>query len=211
MSKDRFRHIQRNTITELEDRTSDVEYSITETVALMVACLNHHYRDYSVYFALLNAPGLDLRAHPPYPRNSIFVFHQHGGLWSTAWIDWTENKIVTFDGVSSTPNMINDDPHRKERLEKLKTVVTQHRDLFVMNIPQWQQDPTFSHELGGQSGSFCLAWAEANYNRWPVREVDRWKDGYRKVWIPHASEELPWVRVLEDHQIPWPNVCFWSV
>ncbi|KAK4238380.1 hypothetical protein C8A03DRAFT_33623 [Achaetomium macrosporum] len=109
MSKDRFRDIRQNAITELEDGGSDADYS-TATMALMVACLNHHYRDYSVYFALLNAPGLDLRAYPPYPRNSIFVFHQHGGLWSTAWIDRTKNKIVAFDGVSSTPNVINDDP-----------------------------------------------------------------------------------------------------
>ena len=50
----------------------------TETIALMVvACLNHKYRDKRVYFALLNTPGIDIATIPTLDVDKVFLFYRH--------------------------------------------------------------------------------------------------------------------------------------
>lgn len=60
-------------------------------MALQIAWLNRRYREKSVFFALLEAPGMDIAAFPPCNVGEGFLFYRHeDGIWSVAHITCRE-------------------------------------------------------------------------------------------------------------------------
>ncbi|KAJ4307350.1 hypothetical protein N0V88_000734 [Collariella sp. IMI 366227] len=75
-----------------------------ETTALQIAWLNDCYRDQGVYFALLGAQGLDLEAFPAPQVKKTFLFRQHQGIWSVAYVKRRPDQVIMFNGTSEKPS-----------------------------------------------------------------------------------------------------------
>ncbi|KAL2132402.1 hypothetical protein VTI74DRAFT_3879 [Chaetomium olivicolor] len=110
MRRGRSRAIKQNAFLQLRnsnnicydsETSADIPRYSVETMALMVACLNHRYRGKNVYLALLDPPGLDLAAFPPFPRNNLFLFRQYHGVWSAAWLRKREHRKVGLFATKS--------------------------------------------------------------------------------------------------------------
>ena len=71
-----------------------------ETMALMIAQLNHCYEECSVYFSIVGAPELGLSSFPAPPRNVFMFFHKEG-IWSVACVDRVKNQLGMFSGVGN--------------------------------------------------------------------------------------------------------------
>ncbi|KAK4233951.1 hypothetical protein C8A03DRAFT_19069, partial [Achaetomium macrosporum] len=112
MDRSEFKHIQDKAKQQLNIERDPIACD-TETMALQIACLNRRYRDERVYFALLNAPGMDIAAFPPHDVDEGFLFYQHqDGIWSVAHItrQEAEDEVLMFDGISSlAPPARNDE------------------------------------------------------------------------------------------------------
>ncbi|KAK4148886.1 hypothetical protein C8A00DRAFT_38522 [Chaetomidium leptoderma] len=76
MDRERFEHIIKNKATQQLSFDNPMRYD-TETMTLMAACLNHQCRGNSIYFALLNTPGMDTATFPTPDVDKMFLFYRH--------------------------------------------------------------------------------------------------------------------------------------
>ncbi|KAJ4288304.1 hypothetical protein N0V88_007342 [Collariella sp. IMI 366227] len=74
--KPQFELIQAKAKQQLDDDNGPAACD-RETVALQIAWLNRQYRMKSMYFALLDAPGVGISAFPPHEVDEGFLFYQH--------------------------------------------------------------------------------------------------------------------------------------
>jgi hypothetical protein len=150
----------------------------TENMALMVACLNHKYRGESVYFALLDTPGMNTAAFPAPDVDKVCLFYRHNnGFWSVAYIARRLPKVTVFDGISTLPSRVaedeehdlRDDGERRVRVDRVITAVEAYLESVGDCIKiDFYDDLIFSDTDGAQSRMLCVAWAEAKYKDWRV-------------------------------------------
>jgi hypothetical protein len=107
----------------------------SETMALMVACLNHKCRGKSVYFSLLNTPGIDTATFLAPDVGKVFLFYRYdNGFWSVAYIARQLPTVTIFDGTSTLPSRVGedeeynlrDDEERRMRVDYAMTAIEAH-------------------------------------------------------------------------------------
>lgn len=169
-----------------DDENSD-ENCNTETIALKIAWLNDRYRGQGLYFALLGAPGLDLEAFPVPQVKKTFLFQQHQGIWSVAYIKRRPDQVVMFDGTSEKPSdRLDEDEHRSIRLRRLRHAVKdQLAQLGIPGTVYVRQHRIVSHANKTYSATSCLAWAEAKFRRWPIGHF--WEEFEHPCWMPSTE------------------------
>ncbi|KAH6614535.1 hypothetical protein B0J18DRAFT_439596 [Chaetomium sp. MPI-SDFR-AT-0129] len=213
MDRERFEHIKDKAMRQLSpDNPTCCD---AETMALMVACLNHRYRGNSVYFALLDTPGMDTTTFPVLDVDKVFLFYHHGNsFWSVAYIARWVPEVTMFDGISMLPRKVakdeeyslRDDEERKVRIDRLIAATVAHlRNVGDCIDIQFYDNLTFGDTDSAQSGVLCVAWAEAKYNDQPV--YMSWNEEKQLgCWTPTTDNlveaglerggSLAWIHVL---------------
>ncbi|KAK4148658.1 hypothetical protein C8A00DRAFT_38764, partial [Chaetomidium leptoderma] len=192
----------------------------TETMALMVACLNRHFRNGRVYFTLVDAPGLDMAAFPAQAHHEeVVIFHQHDYVWSVAYVNRRRNTVTLFDGISSNPACMGSDSQRVERLARLGAAV--RGCLQNLGLPaetSFAESPLYSHGYDVFSASFCLQWAEAMYTDTIFSPNTCWSEHPAWDATPDSATSWPaivgsgesdetWDSVLQ-HRVAWARSRF---
>jgi hypothetical protein len=178
----------------------------TETMALEIAWLNDRYRDKSVYFALLGAPGLDLEAFPAPQVKKTFLFQQHQGIWSVACVKRRPDEVIMFDGTSEKPSKrLGEDEHRGFRLQRLHHAVKgQLAQLGIPDAVYVSQHRIFSHANKTYSATSCLAWAEAKFRRWPIDH--NWDEFEHPCWLPSTNICSESAEIIDNGETDWNDV-----
>ena len=127
-----------------------------ETVALLIAWLNEHYRGRNVHFGLLGEPGLDLGTFPAPEVDKTFLFRRHRGIWSVAYIRRRPHHVIMYDGNSEHPgDRLHENQARMLRLQHLHRAVK--GELAQLDIPDTvyvSQHEIVSHAMRAELAEF---------------------------------------------------------
>ena len=177
-----------------------------ETVALLIAWLNEHYRGRNVHFGLLGEPGLDLGTFPAPEVDKTFLFRRHRGIWSVAYIGRRPHHVIMYDGNSEHPsNRLHEDQARTLRLQHLHRAVK--AELAQLDIPDTvyvSQHKIVSHASKAHSAIGCVAWAEAKFRRWPIGHF--WDEFEHPCWIPAADACDEFADMTINGEVDWSDV-----
>jgi hypothetical protein len=178
-----------------------------ETIALLIAWLNDYYRGQDVYFALLGAPSWDLEAFPAPPQvKKTFLFQQHQGIWSVAYVKSRPDQVIMFDGTSKKPShRLHKDRDRRNRLQLLEYAVK--GQLAQLGIPDTvcvRQHKIVSHAKETYSATSCLAWAEAKFCRWPIGH--NWDEFKHPCWLPATDICSEFAAMIYNGETDWGDV-----
>ncbi|KAL2016048.1 hypothetical protein VTK56DRAFT_4314 [Thermocarpiscus australiensis] len=206
MDRETFERIKTKAIFQLDWR-NDTNCD-AETMALQIAWLNRRYYNRYTWFALLDAPDLDVTAFQVPRVHKTFLFHEHQGIWSVALLQRGSSRIIMYDGVSSKPsNRLHEDHARTERLCSLCTAFLRH--LPQLGLPanldlEFRYHAIVSFAQDATSAAGCLAWAEAKLQHWPIGLF--WEGDERNFWIP-VTDELSTVAEIQEYgHINWSDV-----
>ncbi|KAK4150539.1 hypothetical protein C8A00DRAFT_17960 [Chaetomidium leptoderma] len=186
MPPDRFAAIKAKALVQVQP-TNKIPYD-KETMALMVALLNHQYREWSVHFALVGEPELGLASFPAPPRNNFFFFYQDDGVWSAAWVDRTNKRLGMFTGAGSTSGC-------RDRRRRLYDILDCGACIGTLGIAKSSLDALYAPDVYSEnpywSGAACLAWAEGSFcqNCVPAADLGRDKQWTQLQWS-NTSEIL---------------------
>lgn len=86
MDRERFERIKDKAMQQLSSHNPTC--CDTESMALMVACLNHQYRGNSVYFTLLDTPSMDTTTFPVPDVDKVFLFLRPSRLNAGIVVQW---------------------------------------------------------------------------------------------------------------------------
>lgn len=219
MEEDQFLAIVRKARAQVKVE-NDTSFD-TETMALMVACLNRHFDNRRAYFALVDAPGLDIAAFPAQAHHKeIFIFHQHNDVWSVAYVNRQPcNTVTLFDGISSNPTCMANDSQRVERLARLDAAV--RGCLQNLGLPAetgFAESQLYSHGYDVFSACFCLQWAEAMHKNTIFPPDTCWSEHPAWYATPDLAASWPaivgsgesdetWDSVLR-HRVAWARSRF---
>ncbi|KAJ4286022.1 hypothetical protein N0V88_008137 [Collariella sp. IMI 366227] len=213
MGRERFEHIKGKAMQQLSfDNPTRCD---TETMALMVACLNHQYRGNSVYFALLDTPGMDTATFPAPDVDKVFLFYRHdNGFWSVACIARRVPTVTMFDGISTLPSKVaeyeeyslRDDEERRVRIDRFIAAIEAYLSSVGDRVDiLFHDDLIFGDTDGAQSSVLCVAWAEARHREW---RLHMWWNAEKQLgcWTPTTDDlveaelklagDWDWIHVL---------------
>lgn len=214
MDRERFGHIKDKAMRQLSP--DNPTYCDAETMALMVACLNHRYRGNSVYFALLDTPGMDTTTSQIRDVDKVILFYHHGNsFWSVAYIARRVPEVTMFDGISMLPRMVakdeeyslRDDEERKVRMDRLTAATEAHLKNVgdCIHIP-FYDSPILGDTDSAQSRVLCVAWAEAKYNGQPV--CMSWnREKQLGCWTP-TTDDLVEAELKREGSWAWVDVLY---
>ncbi|KAL2015272.1 hypothetical protein VTK56DRAFT_5928 [Thermocarpiscus australiensis] len=173
MDRSEFERIQDKAKQQLDDQKDTTACDIG-TMALQIAWLDRRYHEKSVYFALLNVPGMDIATFHP---TTLITGSSSTGT-RTAYSRWPTSPATRLKMRSSCSTgsaiwpllappghdeewCIRDDEERNARIDRLTAAVETWLNGMrrCINIPFWDS-AKFSDRDGTLLGTLCLAWAE---------------------------------------------------
>jgi hypothetical protein len=153
-----------------------------------------------VFFEILKYIHCFHQGVPSVPRcpisskGSLFLFNQHEGMWSVAWVNRRNNMVAPLT-VSAPCLRISTMMTRGTRVlgpcspSSPSHSTSQHLMSLGARSRFWRVSNEFGHENPTASAMLCLAWVEAVFRDWPIDRAAHPGKRHRQT-LAHVNEPL---------------------